>query len=526
MGRKKVLFSFIVVAIVFLLSLGALSAPSYLNETGFPIVKEPLTIGMLVGQAANHPSFDDLLVYQEYEKQTGIKVKWDMIPTNVLTEKRNLILTSGEYPDAFHSARFNAQDLMMYGEQGIFVPLNDLIEQYAPNIKQIFADDPDLKRGLTMPDGNIYSLPRIFDPAFTSVLAGWKLWINQDFLDALDMEEPSTLDELYLFLKAVKETDLNGNGVADEIPLGVRGDAVLFDILKGSFGLGNKGTSHQHVDLDPVTGELRFIPTSPEYRALLEYVHKLYSEGLITQDIYTVSSAEVAARAQDGVYGVMLTTNPITAYDQHQYIGLQTLEGPFGHRIYSNVKPSLVDIGAFVITDKNKHPEATMRWVDHFYGDEGAKLFFMGIEGITFETMPDGSVEFTDLINNNPDGMSFTQAVSTYIPYRNGAYPSIVKEAFFKGSEGHPASIEAASKISPCYPEVIWSPFSYTLDEMDIRASIGTDIDTYVKEMRAKFMIGQVPLSDWDKYVRTIERMGLDLFMSTYEAAYERYMAD
>ena len=106
-------------------------------------------------------------------------------------------------------------------------------------------------------------------------------------------------------------------------------------------------------------------------------------------------------------------------------------------------------------------------------------------------------------------------------------YPPIFHIATgLKGSEGHPASIEAASKISPCYPEVIWSPFSYTLDEMDIRASIGTDIDTYVKEMRAKFMIGQVPLSDWDKYVRTIERMGLDLFMSTYEAAYERYMAD
>lgn len=524
MSFRAKLSSVVLVVLVLLFSTVALAAPEYLNETGFPIVNEPLTIEMLVGQAANHPDFDDLLVYQEYEKLSGITIKWDMVPTNVLTEKRNLILTSGEYPDAFHSARFQAQDLMMYGEQGIFIPLNDLIDKYAPNIKRIFAEDPDLERGLTMPDGNIYSLPRIFDPAFTSVLAGWKFWINQDFLDALGMDEPETLDELYVFLKGVKENDLNGNGIDDEIPLGVRGDGVLFDILKGSFGLGNKGTAHQHVDLDPETNELRFIPTTEEYRALLEYVHKLYSEGLITQDIYTVSSAEVAARAQDGVYGLMLTTNPITAYDQQQYIGLQTLEGPFGHKLYSNVKPSLVDVGAFVITDKNKHPEATMRWIDHFYGDDGAKLFFMGIEGITFEVMEDGSVEFTDLINNNPDGMSFTQAVSTYIPYRNGAYPSIVKEAFFKGSEGHPTSVEAAAKFSADFPEVIWSPFSYTLEEMDIMSSIGTDIDTYVKEMRAKFMLGQVPLSEWDNYVRTIERMGLDWYMETYQAAYDRYV--
>lgn len=524
MGFRTKVLSFVVVATVLLLSVGALAAPKYLNETGFPIVNEPLTIEMLVGQAANHPVFDDLLVYQEYEKQTGIKVKWTMVPTNVLTEKRNLILTSGDYPDAFHSARFNTQDLMMYGEQGIFIPLNDLIDKYAPNVKQIFEDDPDLLRGLTMPDGNIYSLPRIFDPAFASVLAGWKLWINQDFLTALGMEEPSTLDDLYAYMKAVKTTDLNGNGIHDEIPLGTNGDAYLFHIFRGSFGLGNKGFAHEHVDLHPTTGELRFIPTSEEYRALLEYLHKLYSEQLITQDIYTVASAEIAARAQDGVYGLMITTNPFTGYNQDQYIGVKALEGPFGDRIYSNAKPSLVDIGAFVITNKNKHPEATMRWVDHFYGDEGAKLFFMGIEGITFEVLPDGSVEFTDLINNNPDGMPFTQAVSTYIPYRNGAYPSIVKEAFFKGSEGHPTSIAAADKIAPDFPEVIWSPFSFSLDEMDIMSSIGTDIDTYVKEMRAKFMLGQVPLTEWDNYVRTIERMGLNYYMSTYKAAYDRYM--
>ena len=177
-----------------------------------------------------------------------------------------------------------------------------------------------------------------------------------------------------------------------------------------------------------------------------------------------------------------------------------------------------------MITDKNKHPEATVRWIDHFYGDEGVKLFFMGVEGITFETLPDGSVEYTDLINNNPEGLSFTQAVTKYIPYRNGAYPSIVKAAYFKGSEGHPLSLAAAEKLEPYFPETIWSPFSYTLDEMEIMSSIGSDIDTYVKEMRAKFIIGQASFDDWDRYVRTIERMGLDLYMETYQAAYERYM--
>lgn len=507
------------------MSVGVMAqVPDYLNETGFPIVKEPITIEMLVGQSAYHDSFKDLLVYQEYEKLTGIEIDWVMIPTNVLTEKRNLIIVSGDYPEVFHSARFTAHDIMMYGTQGVFMPLNDLIDDYAPNIKKLLEDDPNLKRGLTMPDGNIYSLPRIFDPEFYSVLAGRKLYINQDFLDKLGMDEPETLDELYEFLVAVKENDLNGNGIDDEVPFAASGDSHLFRLLMGSFGLGNRGiVNHPYVDIHPQTGELRFIPTTPEYKALLEYLNKLYAEGLLMQDMYTVRSAEVTARAEDNVYGVMVTTNPSTAYGQDQYVGLKSLEGPFGDTLYANVRSSMDNIGAFVITDKCKHPEAAIRWVDHFYGDEGSKLFFMGIEGITHEVLPDGRVEFTDLINNNPDGLSFTEAISKYIPYRNGGYPAIVKQAYFKGSEGHPVALAAAEKIAPDYPEEVWATFNYTAEEMEIMASIGTDIDTYVKEMRAKFLIGQVPLSEWDNYVRTIERMGLKYYMNTYQQAYERY---
>lgn len=525
MLRKNLQRTLLVLSLVFLFSLGVMAeAPDYLTESGFPIVTEPITIEMLVGQSSYHDSFDDLLVYQEYEKLTGIKIDWDMVPTNVLTEKRNLIITAGEYPEVFHSARFSTHDIMMYGEQGVFLPLNDLIENHAPAFSKLLEEYPDLRSGLTMPDGNIYALPRVFDPEFYSVLAGRKLYINQDFLDQLGMDEPETLDEFYEFLVAVRDNDLNGNGIHDEVPLGVSGDTNLMRLLIGSFGLGNKGiVNHPYVDLHPETGELRFIPTTPEYKAFLEFLNKLYKEELIAQDLYTVSSAEVTARAEENVYGVLVTTNPATAYGQDQYVGLKSLEGPYGDTLFANVRALSDNPGAFVITDKAKHPEAAMRWIDHFYSDEGAKLFFMGIEDITFEVLEDGSVEFTDLINHNPDGLSFTEAVSRYIPYRNGGYPAIVKQAYFKGSEGHPVALEAADKIAPDYPEGVWSAFNYTIEEAEVMASIGTDIDTYVTEMRAKFIIGQASMKDWDNYVRTIERMGLKYYMDTYEQAYERY---
>jgi putative aldouronate transport system substrate-binding protein len=120
--------------------------------------------------------------------------------------------------------------------------------------------------------------------------------------------------------------------------------------------------------------------------------------------------------------------------------------------------------------------------------------------------------------------MSFTEAVSTYVPSRNGDYPAIVKEAYFKGSEGQPDSIAATVPLEPYFPEVIWPPFSFTEAEMDIMSSIGADIDSYVKEMRAAFLTGNASLDDWDRYVSTLERMGIKQYMKAYQAAYERYL--
>lgn len=70
---------------------------------------------------------------------------------------------------------------------------------------------------MTLADGNIYALPMINDCYLCSLPV--KMWIYQPWLDALGMEAPQTTEKLYLVLKAFKEGDPNGNGLADEIPL-------------------------------------------------------------------------------------------------------------------------------------------------------------------------------------------------------------------------------------------------------------------------------------------------------------------
>ncbi|GIP41208.1 ABC transporter substrate-binding protein [Paenibacillus sp. J31TS4] len=487
------------------------------KTSGFPIVETPIKLTFFAGKAASAPAnWNELPVWKEYAKLTNIEVDFQLTPAESLAEKRNLVLSSGDYPDAFHTARLSAADVMNYGGQGIFIPLNDLIDKYAPNFKKLLDSQPEVKRGLTMPDGKIYSFPTFYDPDFKSVLIGTKLWYNKAFLDALGMKEPTTTEEYYQYLKAVKTTDLNKNGKADEIPYAGSGYGSLLEELKGAWGLGNRGSIHPRVDMDPSTNKLRFIPTDPRYKEVLEYLNKLYKEGLMVDNLMTIKGPEVNALLAEGRVGSSETNSPhaISGVTIKDFVGAPTLKGPHGDQIFSRARSPLIDVGAFVITNKNKNPEATVRWIDHFYGEEGSKLFFMGVKDVSYVEKPDGTIDYTEEAKKEQ---------SKFLSWAGGFYPAMLTAKTFKGGESTPESMAAAKKVEPNWPKEVWAPFTYTQEELVQFTPISTDLNKYVDEMTAKFVVGDIPFSEWDKYVSTIQKMGLNDYMKIYNAAYERY---
>ncbi|MDD3335520.1 MAG: hypothetical protein PHI98_08375 [Eubacteriales bacterium] len=207
------------------------------------------------------------------------------------------------------------------------------------------------------------------------------------------------------------------------------------------------------------------------------------------------------------------------------YTGVPVLIGPHGDQAFNNLSPAVSSIGGFVITCDNAYPAETMKWMDYFYSDEGMKLLFMGVEGVTFNYV-DGVPTFVDDILHNPDGMNLDTALARYTPRPGGKYTSIVSTKYFSGYETQPDAVAAAAMMEPYFlpVEERWPTFTYTVEEAEQLLAYD-DLLTYVTNMTAKFVKGDESLDNWDQYVAQVKAMDLDGYLAIYQAALERYQA-
>src|SRR5690625_3070739 len=142
---------------------------------------------------------------------------------------------------------------------------------------------------------------------------------------------------------------------------------------------------------------------------MLEYMHKLYSEGLIDDKIYTMDDQAFQTKGADGLYGSTMTSNPeITFGMEDEYVAMPALKGPNGDKSWAYVSSPLAGRDGFAITDKNDNIAATLRWMDYFYSEEGAKLFFMGVVDVTYVVDEEGNYDYLR-VSMVVDDLSFYQ---------------------------------------------------------------------------------------------------------------------
>lgn len=185
--------------------------------------------------------------------------------------------------------------------------------------------------------------------------------------------------------------------------------------------------------------------------------------------------------------------------------------------------PGLSTNGTFAITSSNPNPEASMRWVDYLYSYEGATLFSQGPENVLWK--------YTDKEKHVkewlpvPGGKDREEFKGTLTPNYGILNPGVNDNSFSLGLKSefdNWIDKENAEKLTPIgkapFPAVYLS-----VEEQSQVSAYLSDLDTYVKQMEAKFVTGAEPLANWDKYVAQLQKMGSDKIVEIYQAAYDRW---
>lgn len=493
------------------------------NETGYPIVNEPLTLNVVLV----HRDVDTLMepnempIIQRLEEQTGIHVEWEVMNTSTWNTRRNLIFSSGEYPDIIISNGSGSVDIEEYGvTQGILLPVDELTEKYMPNYtERIAGEDSDPTVSLVASDGKKYSVGYLVAQDINTEL---HFFINQTWLDNLNLETPTTLDELTDVFRAFKTQDPNQNGEADEIPLEMALNTGYYIIgwLLPMFGIPNNDQSAWiYLDDDK---KVQFAPKQEGFRECLEWLHQLYEENLLdpevlSQDINTLETKLKAGNVgffnawrlqamgwDDGVTKDCKLFVPIAAP---------------GHEVRSYRKMELATNCAFV-TQTNEHLAESMRWLDAlletetmfslYYGEEGTAWEYNGQDG-RIDTLISDTTGVRDCFDCN----TVFFAPGNYITSVFNWSPQRLEKIEYSNQYEEAGIIQ---KYSNDYLK--FAPLtSDQLSSIDLKK---VDIQNAVSEMIAASIEKGVTEEDWSAFMSTLDGMDVDGFVQTYQDAVDQ----
>ncbi len=523
---KKRLLSILLASSMVLTSVGSVTVSAAsakpvanFNSTGFPIVKDKIKLKAVSASFPGLPTdYNQSEFFKTMEKKTNISFEFYLIPNANWAEKFNLIFASGDLPDVFIKTPMNLLDIMSYTQQGYLVNLKPLIDSYGPNVQKLLKDDEDFKLAITMPDGKIPTLPVV-----TAHTPETPVWLNKEWMDKLNLSMPKNVNQLYNVYKAFKEKDPNGNGKADEIPLVLNSNnsnARGLKLLMAGFGL----LLDQETDMfvHPDTGKLIYSPQTDNFKDALKYFKKLYDEKLLDNEVFTQNQAQARTKTNDPEtkVGSFVSAGPINdvgAERLYKYVTLSDLTAADGFNYWS--KQTRVNPGRFAITSKNKYPEATFRWADYLYSEEGGITTWMGTETVDYKINADGSWDW--ILKKGEDEAALRNRV-TMQP--GGNYVGIVPDLWEKTSSKAERYLNEQKKGKMGDKSVKSLPTIYfeRADQKQL-STYTADINAYVNQSIAQFVTGAKDIdSTWPDYLNTLKKMGVENMIKIVQKGYDQ----
>ena len=466
-----------------------------------------------------YANYGDAPFYKELQERTGIKLEFQQVADEQALE---LMLLSGEMPDMiWGTTGMFPGGAQVCVEDGIILPLNDYLDEYMPDFKATLENSKEYEAIVTTAAGNVWGAFHAGETYAQLQIGG--LMIRQDWLEDLGLEMPRTADQFYEMLVAFKEQ--KGAEVPFSTTLANLKNHVLLYGIPGAFGL-PRSTWYQ------IDGEVHYGYAEEEIKDVFAFLHKLYDEKLLDPEFATLDKATEKSNILTGRSGCLyLLTGSTNSYRDSQedpnywLSGVTPLVQNEGDRTISGIGNGLAKAGAYVITSNCENPEIAAMLLNYGYTEEGELFYNFGTQGETWEYDDQNQPTFTDMVMNNPDGLSYADAVAS-MAHGNYSGPFVQLERYYQQAlsvDDH--RVMAWEKFA----ETDWEKYSITssvsipVEYQDEYSKISSEVGTVISEMIVAYITGAKSLDNFEtEYMDVLKSLKIDRMIEIYQIAYDQ----
>ena len=463
-----------------------------------------LTIAII--QHADDTIDTSLPWYTEMEAKLGMKINWIFMPDESSAEKVNALISSGDLPDLIMCSTATAS---LYGSEGVFEPLDDLIASSAPNLAKYMTKENTYSIRNSS-DGFIYGIPQYIEMNTTTQ---GSMTYRKDILEKLGAKEPTTFEEWTDLYKQVKENYPELNVLCERYSAIESQMATQFGmgVLFGGFDTSNAAGYGLTVQGDRKTVE--FLPTTENYKEMLKWYADLYANGILDEGYLTIDytvwwdqnicgGKAFACNTQNFNRCFEGTSTAVAngLSEVNWWVAETPLNPINGERKILMKTSPWRDGYAWALSADSENKDAAMKFIDFWFSDEGILMYSYGLEGNTYKMvdgepvrLPEGDIMANTLARFEEGFAFFMPSVETIA---GGGYYS------------EPVMIDHFDKNSP-YVESIPS-VAINADDVAEMTDSQVELNAYVMEMRDKFITGRESFDNWDAFVNQCKALGCE----------------
>ena len=453
-----------------------------------------------------------------------------------------------DLPDMIFRRLSDSRLLEVYNN-GLIIGLNDLIEEYGPDVKQhMMSDMPYLTIANGTADGEILRVPQVVANIQHQVTT---LNVRKDWLDACGLEIPTTPEEFKNMLVAFNEQNVNGSGNI----------VFLSNYANMNFSVGpafgamnvNSAASSWWYDDDMKLYNSMLTDNMKEYVA---WVADLYASGLIfsaftnyTADQWNEVIYANKAGASVGAWwdGVIQNGTLKSKGIEGEPIPIRNLCNADGESV--NILKNLGGYNGFMITKDCSSPEKAMQIINYGYTAEGTTLDYYGeaypggeyyaatdestLPDVLKGTLCDTSMAYTDkgqaLMAENPQAWNMmgwnTACLGQWLIGTAGDIAFEFSTTFTDCGLAADVEYNLDNLNFFINNGVTQIGFAMPTDEQSAKIQEYDDLFAYIDENIQNFMMGARDLGEWDAFIEECKGMGIDDVTAVYQERFDAYVS-